>query len=276
MSATSNDASAAPSNTTTDDVLTNIETIRSLAQCGSLLTRSQVEKLGKNEVIDYLFKRDTLSEALSSLAGAFDQLTKRLDHSEATVAILKSCNQQLTAKCTTLEKRLTAIERTSTNSAQYLRRRQIEVKNIPEHSRSNGPNLKGRMSSLLSLTGETVSPSDLDKCHTLGKGVIMEFVSREKRDAVLRGRKNFKNKSQELKSLKMDKPMVVESLCKSYGELDFICRTLFRTKSIAKTWFFNGRLHIELEPGDRREISHITDLHAIFGVGTIDGILGRK
>jgi len=64
MSAGSNDASAASSTSTTDDVLTNIETIRSLAQCGSLLSRPQVEKLGKTEVIDYLFKRDTLSAAL--------------------------------------------------------------------------------------------------------------------------------------------------------------------------------------------------------------------
>ena len=271
MSAT-NDAS--PLNTTTDDVLANIDTIRSLAQCGSLLTRAQVEKLGKNEVIDYLFKRDTLSAALSSLAGAFDQLSKRLNHSEAKVAVLTSSNREMSDKCASLERRLTTVERSATNSAQYLRRRQIEVKNIPEQS--NGPHLKTTMASLLSLTEEPVTPSDLDKCHKLGKGVIMEFVSREKRDAVLRGRKNLKNKSNELKTIKMIKPMVVESLCKSYGELDFVCRTLFRTKSIAKTWFFNGRLHIEVESGDHREVSHISDLHAIFGESTISNILGRK
>ena len=103
----------------------------------------------------------------------------------------------------------------------------------------------------------------------------MEFVSREKRDAVLRGRKNFKSKSNELKTLKMDKPMVIESLCKSYGELDYICRTLFKTKSIEKTWFFNGRLNIEVEHGVQHKISHISDLHAIFGVGPIASILRR-
>jgi len=269
-----NNASAASSSAVTEDVPSNIATIRTLAEAGSLLTRSQIEKLSKEQVIDYLYKRDTLSAALSSLANAFEQLTKRLDRSDASVAILKNCNQKLTEKCASLEKRLTDVERQSTNSAQYLRRRQIEVKNIPEQS--NGPHLKASMSTLLSLTGETVTPADLDKCHTLGKGVIMEFASREKRDAVLRGRKNLKHKPNELHSLKMGKPMIIESLCKSYGELDYVCRSLFRSNSLEKTWFFNGRLHIEVENGDHRLISHITDLHAIFGQGPIVSILGHK
>ena len=38
--------------------------------------------------------------------------------------------------------------------------------------------------------------------------------------------------------------MILESLCKQYGQLDFICRSLFRSNSIEKTWFFNGRLYI--------------------------------
>ena len=66
------------------------------------------------------------------------------------------------------------------------------------------------MSSLLSLTDEKVTPSDLDKCHVLGKGVIIEFVRREKRDAVLRGRKNLKNKINELKSMKFENIWMLE------------------------------------------------------------------
>ena len=262
-------ASINPANSS--EILQDIEPIRSLAQCGSLLTREQVDKLGKKEVIDYLFKRDTLSAALTSLAGAFDKLSKRLETSEAKVAVLTSSNQQLNEKCSSLEKRLIAVERSATNSAQYLRRRQIEIKNIPQQS--NGPALKQTISSLLSLTGETVTPADLDKCHTLGKGVIMEFKTREKRDAVLRGRKNFKSKNNELKSMKMEKPMVLESLCKQYSELDYICRKLHKSKSIEQTWFFNGRLHVEVEQGDKRQISHLADLHDIFGVDVISRIL---
>ena len=164
------------------DALSNIECIRSLAESGSLLSRAQIEKLSKDQVIDYMLKRDTLSAALNSLASAFEQLTKRLDRSEATVAILKNCNQKLTDKCTSLEKRLTAVERSS-----------------------NGPHLKQVIFSILSLTDEKIIPSDLDKCHVLGKGVIIEFVRREKRDALLCGRKNLKNKKNELKSMKFEK-----------------------------------------------------------------------
>ena len=256
------------------DALSNIECIRSLAESGSLLSRAQIEKLSKDQVIDYMLKRDTLSAALNSLASAFEQLTKRLDRSEATVAILKNCNQKLTDKCTSLEKRLTAVERSSLNSSQYLRRRQIEVKNIPQQS--NGPHLKQTMSSLLSLTDEKVTPSDLDKCHVLGKGVIIEFVRREKRDAVLRGRKNLKNKKNELKSMKFEKAMVLESLSKGYAELDYVCRQLFKTKSCHKSWFFNGRLHIIVEDGQSDHvISHVSDFHDLYGEQVIASILNH-
>ena len=118
-------ASNNPANSS--EFLQDIETIRSLAQSGSLLTCEQVDKLGMKEVIDYLFKSDTLSAALSSLVGAFDKLSKRLEISEAKVAVLTSSNQQLNDKCSSLEKRLIAVECSATNSAQYLQRRQIEI-----------------------------------------------------------------------------------------------------------------------------------------------------
>jgi small-conductance mechanosensitive channel len=255
-----------------DVVTTSIAAIREMAEAGSPLSRPMLEKLSKEQVMDYHYKHAAQSAALESLASALTILLKRIDHSDATVAVLKATNQKLTEKCAALESRNTEYERRATTDAQYLRRRLMEVKNIPQQT--NGPHLKPAMAELLSLTGEKVTPADIDVCHTQGKGVIMEFHARSKRDAILRGRKNLKSKYNEMKSLKMDKAMVLESLCKGYGELDYVCRQLAQKKKVYKTWFFNGRLNIEVEPGDQRKISHITDLHTLFGVELINGILG--
>ena len=104
----------------------------------------------------------------------------------------------------------------------------------------------------------------------------MEFKVREVRDAVLRGRKNLKHKSEELKNLDMEKVMVTESLCQPYGELDYICRKLKKSKRLNQAWFFNGRLHVEHGTGERatrKHIAHISDLYNIFGKELIDSII---
>ena len=256
-----------------DNTTESIAALQSLLESGSLLTRTQLSSLGKKDILEYHFRHDSLVTALDSIATNFKAVTDRLNRAEASVATLRSSNDKLAEHCKSLASRLDDVERQATNNAQYLRRRQLEVKNIGPVT--NSAALKRSMADLLSLTGEVVSPNDFDKCHTLGKGVIMEFKTREKRDAILRGRKNFKSKAAELKSMKMEKPMVLESLCKQYGQLDFICRSLSRSNSIEKTWFFNGRLHIDVDGETHHQISHITDLYEIFGMASIQALIRK-
>ena len=99
------------------------------------------------------------------------------------------------------------------------------------------------MSELLSLTDVDVGVNDIWKCHKLGgdgKSVIMELHSREKRDEMLLSRKNLKNKTAQMESLNMRGAMIVESMCREYSRLDYICRTLKRKGEIHETWFYNG------------------------------------
>ena len=162
------------------------------------LDRDKLMKLNKEDIIEYFFNTNKLSLALSELSETVRQVSSRLEKNESELVIAKNSNVKLIEQIDRLESRIINNERLSAKNAQYLRRWQIEVKNISEQQ--NGDELKTNMANLLSLTGQTVSPNDLDKCHTLkNKGVIMEFKEREIRDAVLRGRKKLKNKSTDLK-----------------------------------------------------------------------------
>ena len=78
---------------------------------------------------------------------------------------------------------------------------------------------------------------------------IIEFKLREKRDAMLLGRKNLKNKGSELKEMKLDKSYIIESMTKEYGFMDFVCRRMKYRGSISETWFFNGRLWVRRDKG---------------------------
>ena len=200
-------------------------------------------------------------------------MATRLEKTESELVVVKNVNNQLVEHVKGLEWRAVLLEKATINNSQYLRRRQMEIRNLPSGI-SNGDSLKKQMADLLSLTGVVVKPDDIDKCHTLGdKSVIMEFKERELRDGVLRGRKLLKNKQDDLRNMAMEKVMILESLCKPYAEMDYICHSLKRNSEVVNTWFFNGRLYIEVTAGVKTQISHKQDLYDIFGKQMIDAFV---
>ena len=205
-------------------------------------------------------------------------LTGRLEKTEGELAVSSNACKLLSERCDILEERASLNERTTTNNGQYLRNKQVEVKLLPTGIADLPvPQLKKAMSELLSLTDVDVGVNDIGKCHKLGgdgKSVIMELHSREKRDEMLLSRKKLKNKTEEMESMNMRGVMIIESMCREYSKLDFICRSLKRNGDIHETWFFNGRLHMKIVPNGRRlQISHIDDLYEQFGRSNINSLL---
>ena len=171
-----------------------------------------------------------------------------------------------------LEKRFTINERSAINSAQYLRRRQLEINCTNELK--NGPELKNQVANLLSQTGTPVQATDIDICHTLGtRGrVIMELKERTLRDSVLRTRKTLKDKSDEV----FGKIFISESLCKDFKKLDYASRKLKKNYKCHNSWFFNGRLWVQMtEISAGKQIGHIQDLYNIFGNQIVDDLFIR-
>ena len=235
-----------------------------------LLTREQLQELDKDSIIEYTLK-------VSNLDIVLNKLEVRIKELESYNVVSENVNSHLASKIQCLEEKIIQMEKRTTRNSQYARNRQLELHRVPTSITDS--QLKDVICSALSLTGVPVKNVEIDKCHRLKRQetVILEFKFRDKRDPVLRNRKNLKNTSKELKELGMEQTIITESLCDEYKELDFICRNLKKKGKIAETWFFNGRLFIKHTPEESHgtQITHISDLHREFNIEIVNSILKR-
>ena len=85
----------------------------------------------------------------------------------------RAANDVLHEQIATLNKHVELTERVSLNNSQYIRRRQLEIWNLPAAT-TNKPDIKTEAAKLLSYTGVEIKPDDIDVCHKLKKsGCIM-------------------------------------------------------------------------------------------------------
>ena len=96
----------------------------------------------------------------------------------------------------------------------------IEISPVPLEASND--ELEGLVCKTLSLTGNKVSPDDLEACHRLKKkeNVIVKF----KKYKIINNRKIMKNKSKELNELKFSNNFYIsESMCAGNHSLFFKC-----------------------------------------------------
>ena len=241
-----------------------------------VLTRSQLEQLPVEELIDYAVKMGELAlkyEILDKRNTEFETRISTLEASRetdtSTINVLSNCN-------TLLLKRVKHIERDLLNASQYLRNRQIEVHNVPEDVDNTA--LPEKVCEAISLTGSVVTPNHLDKCHRLSNNssVILEFNTRKDRDNILFNRKSLKNKQEELAAINMKKIFITDSLCFEYKKLDYVCRCLKDRGEIKDCWFFNGKLFIILLSEEKLTVRSIDDLYNRFTVPLINSFLKKR
>ena len=75
-------------------------------------TRSQLENLSKEELIDELISVEDISSKLSDLTSRFDDFLRRYEVLSSELTISKNCN------CL-LDERIVQLERNAVNNAQY-------------------------------------------------------------------------------------------------------------------------------------------------------------
>ena len=149
-------------------------------------TRSQLENLSKEELIDKLISVEDISSKLSDLTSCFDDFLRRYRVLSSELTISKNCNHLL-------RERIVQLERNTVNNAQYHQHESLEINPVPA---SIGDDvLKSSVCRALSLTGHEVKPDDLQACHHLEKKdtVIVKFKCRKQRHSILTNRKNLRN-----------------------------------------------------------------------------------
>jgi len=256
----------------------------------NILNEESIRQLDHDDLIQYALK---ITNAASQVLQLMDTITKMKEDQEiaarerdtlkedlekvmSELAISKNTTTLLKSELVSFEDRMVKQEKDTLNNGQYLRRRQLEIVNVPANDlKLEVPQLKKKMADFLSVTGVKVVWNDIDKCHLMknNKTVIMELKVREKRDSILRARKELKDKTAKLKEIKYDKTIISESLCPEYSRLFYVCRQAKRDKIIAETWFFNGRLFVKKTiDGERVLVSHLYDLYDLLGQ---DYVLGK-
>ena len=137
-------------------------------------TRSQLEYLSKNELIDELMSIEDISSKVANLTTRFDDFSRRFEILSSELAVSKNCNRLLSERIIQLE-----LERNAVNNAQYHRHESIEVSPVPASIDNEG--LEDSICKALSLTGHEDIPDDLQACHRLKKKetVIVKFKFRK-------------------------------------------------------------------------------------------------
>ena len=115
-------------------------------------TRSQLENLSKEELIEELITVDDISSKLSDL-GRFEVVSFDL-------AFARNCNRLLT-------ERIVQLERNTVTSAQYNLQESVEANPVPPST--NDEELEVNIYKAFSLTRHEVKTSDLQACHRLKK-----------------------------------------------------------------------------------------------------------
>ena len=210
--------------------------------------------MSRTELLEYSISMNSLCEKLLSME-------ERMTALEGERDIQKRVNELLKERADQSDKKLIEMEKSVIDNSQYLRRRQLEISNVPEAIENK--DLTKTMAEFLSETGEKVDAGDIDKCHRLKKNttVIMEFKTRTVRDSVLMARSKLKNKRVRVEEMGLGKSFINESLCHDYRKIDYICRRLKRSELIKDTWYFNGKLFVIDWNDKKHQIRHLTDTY---------------
>ena len=90
-------------------------------------TRSQLENLSKEKLIEELMTVDDIASKIYDLTNQFNDFLRRLEVVSSDLAITRNCNRLLT-------KRVVQLERNAVTNAQYHRQELVEVNPVPHQS----------------------------------------------------------------------------------------------------------------------------------------------
>ena len=157
-------------------------------------TRSQLENLSKDELIDEVLSLENFSRDINV---KFSELNDRFNDFEVKYEIVNS-NLLIKRRCNDLlVERITELERKNLNNAQYTRRETLKINPVPSDIAEDV------LEQSVCQYGISAEPDDLQACHRMRKKdrVIIKFKCRKQKHGVLLSRKNLQNKSFDLAQL---------------------------------------------------------------------------
>ena len=167
-----------------------------------VFTRSQIENLSREELIEELVKLSDITDRLKELTDKFDNVSKKYEELKSDLVVTKKCNSLL-------HSRIVQLEKNAVSNAQYHRRETLELNPVPQDIHDNV--LEDTICKALSLIGHNVVPKHLHACHRMSNRdrVIVKFKDRKLKHNVQIKQKKLNQKSLELSRLKFSGKLFV-------------------------------------------------------------------
>ena len=230
-----------------------------------VFTRSQIENLSREELIEELVKLSDITDRLKELTDKFDNVSRKYEELKSDLAVTKKCNSLL-------HSRIAQLEKNAVSNTHYHRKETLVLNPVPQDIHDNV--LEDIICKALSLTGQEVVPEDLHASHRMSNRdrVIVKFKDKKLKHNVQIKCKNLHQKSLKLSRLKFSKKLFVsESMCFENHQLAYKCRKLKNLGKIHSTWFHNNAVNIKFtENGRIHKIFHIIDIEKLLEIDNLD------
>ena len=150
-----------------------------------VFTRSQIEHLSREELIEELVTFSDITDRLKELTNKFDNFSKKYKELKSDLVVNRICNSLLYSS-------ILQIEKNAVINIQYHSRETLELNPVPQEFQGNV--LEDTICKAWSLTGQEVVPEDLHACHQISNcdRIIFKFKETKlKHNVKIKRKKNL-------------------------------------------------------------------------------------
>lgn len=212
-------------------------------------TLKEIQETQKKNTADFNKSYDLLFNQLQENSNVLKSGMDKIEEYVKEIDRLKSENEVLKTKVTTLELRVDDMEN-------YSRRNCVEIQGIPERQ---GENVSEVVKELGNALNVDIVDEMIDACHRVGRinsernqprGIIVKFVRRTDKETLMNKRRVKRDFSTRHMGMAMDTPIYLnDSLSPSRRRLLAQARQLRKEKAYKHLWLRNGNILLRKEDG---------------------------
>ena len=215
-----------------------------------------LKNLNKDQLISMVNK---LKNENCTLQEENAQLKTQLEEIKSELLVAQNTSQLLCDRVIDLERRASSQE-------QYSRRECLEISGIPSNVADG--HLEEKVRFILHKIDVDIPTEQIEACHRIGKNgkTIVKFSRRKDISRIFSNKKKLKNlDANSLTIPEKSRVYINESLCPSYKNLWWKCKTLWKAGKITKFFTSNGTIRIKTNQlGNSVPITHVSDLEGMF------------
>lgn len=199
----------------------------------------------RHELRDLRAEIKELKESMHFINSEFEDMKKKLEEAREERDSLKKDNEMLRDKCTENEVVIQELQQRVVHCEQYSRRSNIEIRGLVKEDDEKLPELISKIGSVI---GEPIECADMEVCHRVPtresdkSNVIIQFKSRQKRDAVLEKARKEEIKNSDVGIRGKSRIFLNEHLCPALKRLLALACSRKRDYGWRFVWTRNGKI----------------------------------